>query len=150
MHHARPLAVLALVAAVSAPFAGAVLAKEMVNNPDVKARIDTMEQFRTHMKVLGNMAKGTLDYSPTQAAEAAAGVQAAAVTVAPLFEKEAHDPASDAKDAIWKDFAAFSAKAEALVEASIAIDTSSLEAVQASVQRVGVTCKSCHDDYKKD
>jgi cytochrome c556 len=151
MNPARPLVSLALAAALATLAAGTGLsAKEMVNNPAVKARIDAMESFRSHMKVLSNMAKGTLDYSPAQAAEAAAGVQAAAITVAPLFETEAHDPASNAKPGIWADFAAFSGKAEALVQAAAAIDAGSLEGVQASVERVGVTCKSCHDDYKKD
>lgn len=146
----RPFVSLVLGAALSAATASALLANPLVRNPEVKARIDAMESFRTHMKVLSNMAKGTLDYNPRQAAEAAAGVQAAAIVVTPLFTPEAQDPASNAKPGIWTNFADFTAKAEALVQAAAAIDAGSVEGVRASVERVGVTCKSCHDDYKKD
>mgnify|MGYP001209465346 CR=1 FL=1 len=136
---------LALVAS-----AGVAQAKLQAQNPAVKARIAGMEEFRTHMKVLGNMAKGTLDYNAAQAAEALAAMQAGALTIVPLFEANEADPASEAKPAIWSNFDDFKAEAEKLVAAAQGADVSSEAGVQAAVQAMGVTCKSCHDKYSDD
>ena len=128
--------------------AGVAQAKLQSHHPLVKARIANMETFRSNFAVLGNMAKGKLDFNATQAATAAALLRENAPKIVTTFEKEAHDPASETSDAVWVNFEDFAAKAERLVEAVNAIDTTSLDTLRDGAAQIGMACKSCHDDYK--
>lgn len=143
MKHSVKLLALALIC-----IAGVAQAKLQPHHPLVKARIANMESFRSNFSVLGNMAKGKLDFNATQAATAAALLRENAPKIVTTFETEAHDPASEAKDAVWSDFEDFAAKAAQMVEAVNAIDTSSLAVLREGVTQIGLACKACHDDYK--
>ncbi len=72
----------------------------------------------------------------------------AASTITTVFEPQETDPVSEAKPEIWASWDDFGTKADGLMSAATAIDTSSLEGVQAGMAGIGGACKACHTDYR--
>ncbi|RAP40816.1 hypothetical protein BYZ73_13470 [Rhodovulum viride] len=117
-------------------------------DPTVKARQEAMETIGKSMKTIADMAKGDAAFDSGAATAAAATIAETAAKVPGLFETPADDPESEAKPAIWTDFADFTEKSEALKAAASEADMASLDALRGSVGDIGKTCKSCHDDYR--
>jgi cytochrome c556 len=128
--------------------AGAAVAKDGVQDPAVKARMELMGAIAVNTKVLGQMAGGEAAFNADAAASAKANLAAAAAEVPAKFEPQATDPLSDAKPEVWTNWADFVTKSEALLAQAEALDTSSLESVQAGMAGIGGACKACHSVYK--
>jgi len=62
-------------------------------------------------------------------------------------------PSGDAEAAIWEDFADFTAKSDALAKEAEAFAKAAPNMKQDElggyIQKVGGTCKACHDSYRK-
>ena len=131
--------------------ASAALAHSGVSNPAVKARMHAMMQIADNTKILGAMAKGEAAFDADQARAAAAAIAAHAASVPTLFMAEEHDPKSEALPAIWQDFDTFGQRSEALaLAAAEAAGTIETEAdLKPALARIGGTCKSCHQDFRK-
>ncbi|MCE8513684.1 cytochrome c [Ruegeria pomeroyi] len=144
-----PLRPIPLVVALFA--ASAALAHSGVSNPAVKARMHAMMQIADNTKILGAMAKGDAPFDADQARAAAAAIAAHAASVPTLFMAEEHDPKSEALPAIWQDFDTFGQRSEALtLAAAEAAGTIETEAdLKPALARIGGTCKSCHQDFRK-
>lgn len=128
--------------------AGVAIAKEGVQDPTVKARMDLMATIGQNTKTLGDMAGGKAAFDASAAEAAKAALIAAAAEIPAKFEPEADDPVSEARPDIWMNMEGFVAKAKGLQDAVGAIDVSSLESVQAGMGNVGGACKSCHTDFR--
>lgn len=128
--------------------AGAAFAKDGVQDPTVKARMDLMGVIAANTKALGQMAGGEATFEAAAAATAKANLVAAAAEIPAKFEPQATDPVSDAKADVWTNWADFVTKSEALLVAAEALDTTSLESVQAGMGGIGGACKACHSVYK--
>ncbi|MCE8519392.1 cytochrome c [Ruegeria pomeroyi] len=131
--------------------ASAALAHSGVSNPAVKARMHAMMQIADNTKILGAMAKGEAPFDADEARAAAAAIAAHAASVPTLFMAEEHDPKSEALPAIWQDFDTFGQRSEALtLAAAEAAGTIETEAdLKPALARIGGTCKSCHQDFRK-
>lgn len=131
--------------------ASAALAHSGVSNPAVKARMHAMMQIADNTKILGAMAKGEAAFDADEARAAAAAIAAHAASVPTLFMAEEHDPKSEALPAIWQDFDTFGQRSEALtLAAAEAAGTIETEAdLKPALARIGGTCKSCHQDFRK-
>ncbi|MCA3449974.1 MAG: cytochrome c [Rhodobacter sp.] len=128
--------------------AGAAFAKEGVQDPAVKARMDLMGVIAANTKVLGEMAGGKVAFNAQAAATARANLTAAAAGIPAKFEPQATDPVSDAKPDIWTNWDDFLTKSETLLVQAEALDTTSLESIQAGMGGIGGSCKACHSAYK--
>lgn len=128
--------------------AGVAFAKEGVQDPTVKARMDLMGTIGMNTKTLGDMAGDKAAFDATAAAAAKAALMAAAADIPVKFETEADDPVAEARPDIWMNFDGFKEKAAALAAAATAIDVSSLEGVKAGMGAVGESCKGCHTDFR--
>jgi cytochrome c556 len=128
--------------------AGIAVAKEGVQDPTVKARMDLMGTIAMNTKTLGDMAGGKTAFSAEDAAAAKAALAAAAADIPAKFEPQATDPVSEAKPEIWTNWDDFVAKSEGLLKAAEALDTSSVETIQAGMGAIGGACKACHSDYR--
>ena len=128
--------------------AGAAFAKDGVQDPAVKARMELMGAIAANTKVLGQMAGGEAAFNADAAATAKANLAAAAAQIPAKFELQATDPVSDAKPDVWTNWADFVTKAETLLAQAEALDTTSLESVQAGMGGIGGACKACHSVYK--
>lgn len=128
--------------------AGVAVAKEGVQNPVVKTRMDTMGVVRANTGILGDMASGKAVFEADKATEAAAALAAAAATIPQVFEPNETDPVSEAKPEIWANFDDFTSKADALYKAAQSVDASSLETLKVGMGGVGNACKDCHTTYR--
>lgn len=128
--------------------AGVAIAKDGVQDPTVKARMDLMGTIGMNTKVLGDMAGGKAPFDATAADAAKVALAAAAAQIPAAFEVEADDPVSEARPDIWMNMEGFAEKAKGLETAAGAIDVSSLESVQAGMGAIGGSCKACHTDFR--
>ncbi|MCA3486101.1 MAG: cytochrome c [Rhodobacter sp.] len=128
--------------------AGTAFAKEGVQDPAVKARMELMGVIAANTKVLGEMAGGKATFNAQAAATAKANLAAAAAEIPAKFEPQATDPVSDAKSDIWTNWDDFLTKSETLLAQAEALDTTSLESIQAGMGGIGGACKACHSVYK--
>ena len=124
------------------------IAKEGVKDPIVKARQDLMATQGMNMKVLGGMAGGKVPFDAAAAEAAKAAIVATSTEIGAKFKPQATDPVTEAKPEIWTNWADFEAKAMALNAAATALDTSSLEGVQAGMEGLGGACGACHKAYR--
>ncbi|WP_022703234.1 c-type cytochrome [Pseudorhodobacter ferrugineus] len=128
--------------------AGIAIAKEGVQDPTVKARMDLMSTVGMNTKVLGDMAGGKAPFDASAAEAAKTALAAAAAQIPAAFEVEADDPVSEARPDIWMNMEGFVEKAKGLETAANAMDVSSLESVQAGMGAIGGSCKACHSDFR--
>lgn len=127
---------------------GAAVAKDGVQDPTVKARMELMETIGKNTKILGEMAGGKTAYDKSAAEAARDALAKAAVEIPASFEMEADDPVSEARPDIWMNWDAFTEKAKGLEDAVSAIDVASVEGIQAGMGAIGGACKSCHTDFR--
>lgn len=128
--------------------AGVAFAKEGVQDPTVKARMDLMDTVGANTKVLGDMAGGKAAYDATAAEAAKVALAAAAAQIPAAFETNVDDPVSEARPEIWMNMEGFVEKGKALETAAGAIDVSSVEGLQAGMGAIAGSCKSCHGDFR--
>ena len=126
----------------------AAFAHSGVKDPDVKARMHLMGQIGTATGVLGNMARGTLDYNAEAASQAREALIKGGNAIAEAFQTEAHDPKTEARPAIWENWPDFVAKAAVLEDAARAMDPGSLVGVRTGMGAIGKSCGGCHEDYR--
>ncbi len=128
--------------------AGVAIAKEGVEDPTVKARMDLMSTVGANTKVLGDMAGGKAPFDAAAAEAAKTALAAASTKIPTVFETEADDPVSEARPDIWMNMEGFVEKAKGLETAAGAMDVSSLESVQAGMGTLAGSCKACHSDFR--
>lgn len=128
--------------------AGVAIAKEGVQDPTVKARMDLMGTIGMNTKTLGDMAGGKADFDAAAAQAAKDAIIAASADIAAKFEPQATDPVAEAKPEIWTNWDDFVAKAGALNAAATALDASSLDGIKAGMGGIGGACKDCHSTYR--
>ncbi|MDP2081848.1 MAG: cytochrome c [Pseudotabrizicola sp.] len=128
--------------------AGVAVAKEGVQDPTVKARMDLMGTIGMNVKVLGDMATDKVAFDAAAALAAQEALVAASADIAAKFEPQATDPVAEAKPEIWTNWDDFVAKAGALNAAATSLDPASLDSVKAGMGAVGGTCRDCHSTYR--
>lgn len=126
---------------------GVVFAAD-ATDPNAKARQELMDTIGMNIKVLGDMAGGKAPFDAAAAGAAKEALVAAAAEIPAKFETQSTDPASKAKPEIWANWDKFKDEAGELGEAAEALDTTSLETVQAGLGNVGGVCKDCHTTYR--
>ncbi|MEX0286289.1 MAG: cytochrome c [Paracoccaceae bacterium] len=130
----------------------AALAHQGIQNAAVKARMDSMSAIATHMKTLGDMARGKATFDTALARHAAQGISLHAAEVPTLFEVPENDPKSEALPIIWTQFDDFEAKAVQMekVAADLATTLSEPDDLPAALKALGATCTSCHETYRQE
>ena len=128
--------------------AAGIAAAQDATNPAVIARKDLMKSNGASVKILGDMAGGKTGFDAAVAEAARAQLAGNAANIAARFEANEADPASKASPDVWTNWDDFVAKADALAAAAKAIDTSTVEGIQAGMAGVGGACKGCHTSYR--
>lgn len=128
--------------------AGVAVAKEGVQDPTVKARMDLMGTIGMNTKILGDMATDKVQFDATAALAAQQALVAASADIAAKFEPQATDPVAEAKPEIWTNWDDFVAKAGALNAAATAVDPTSLDGIKAGMGAIGGACRDCHTTYR--
>ena len=118
----------------------------------IKARQHLMEETRDGAKVIGGMLKGEKPFDAEAAMAALKTWKKTATEAGDLFpegSESGHD--TEAKSTIWSDRAGFNEKMAIFnteVDAAIAANPESLDALKAAAGPVFKSCKGCHDGYR--
>lgn len=111
---------------------------------------------RSNMGPLGGMAKGALPFDESVMETNAVRLEQLADMMGDYLSVDTRkfDVETGAKDEIWENFSDVETKVMALKTAAkglqSAVKTGDESAYRAAIGKIGASCKSCHDDYKKD
>lgn len=158
MNILKALAVAAVLAlpALTLPSLVAAQSDDEVREGALEARHGFMKMLGINMGQLAGMAKGEIPYDEAAASRAAANItalsqyDASSLFIDGTSTDEIQD--SEALPAIWQNREDFNAKFATLTEAA-AGSADAVKGGQGNVgpvlQKLGGSCKSCHDDYRK-
>ncbi len=140
-----------LALGVSLALGSAAAAHQGVQNPAVMARMNSMSAIADSVKVIGTMARGTLEFDADAARLAAIEIAAQAARTPALFEDREDDPKSEARAVIWTDFEDFVEKSNALEALALDISQTISEPsdLAPALSRLADNCKACHGDYRE-
>ena len=151
-----------VAAAVSAVMSGSVMAdvKEASSEKHAKAatqyRQAVFQLVRSNMGPLGGMAKGALPFDESVMETIAVRLEQLADMMGDYLAVDTRkfDVETGAKDEIWENFSDVEEKVMALKTAAqglqAAVNAGDESAYRGAIGKIGASCKSCHDDYKKD
>ncbi|MGI9417958.1 MAG: c-type cytochrome [Geminicoccaceae bacterium] len=120
----------------------------------MKERMDLMKGMGDAMKVMGAMFKNEAPFEPAIVAEKASFLRDHAGSIGKLTPEGSNDHPSEALPAIWQAWSDYVASADELAEesaklAAIAGDGADLDEARAQYLKLGKTCGSCHDRFRK-
>lgn len=111
---------------------------------------------RSNMGPLGGMAKGALPFDESVMQTNAVRLEQLADMMGDYLAVDTRkfDVETGAKDEIWDTFSDVEKKVMALKTAAqglqAAVKAGDESAYRGAIGKIGASCKSCHDDYKKD
>lgn len=111
---------------------------------------------RSNMGPLGGMAKGALPFDESVMETNAVRLEQLADMMGDYLSVDTRkfDVETGAKDKIWDNFSDVETKVMALKTAAqglqAAVKAGDESAYRGAIGIIGASCKSCHDDYKKD
>ena len=134
----------------------AVPAQAQFDKPEdaIKYRKAVMTLQSAHFGRIAAMASGRVPFDAAAAVENATILET--VTRLPLagFTPGSDKGETRAKPEVWTDMAKFKATGDKLngeaIKLLAAAKAGNLDNIKAAVGSVGGTCKSCHDDFRKD
>lgn len=112
--------------------------------------------IRSNMGPLGGMAKGALPFDESVMMTNAVRLEQLADMMSDYLKVDTRkfDVDTDTKDALWDNFSDVETKIAALKDASVglqaAVKSGDKDSYRNAIGSIGASCKSCHDDYKKD
>lgn len=121
-----------------------------------KYRQSVFQLVRSNMGPLGGMAKGALPFDESVMQKNAVRLEQLATMMGDYLavDTREYNVETGAKDAIWENFSDVETKVAALKTAAqglqAALDAGDKSAYRGAIGKIGASCKSCHDDYKKD
>ena len=129
-----------------------ITAAALAGSDPIKARQHLMEDTRDAAKVIGGMLKGKQPFDADAAMAALKTWKKTATEAGDLFpegSETGHD--TEAKATIWSDRDGFNdamEKFDTAVDAAIAANPDSLDALKATADPVFKACKGCHEGYR--
>ncbi|WP_404378380.1 c-type cytochrome [Caenispirillum salinarum] len=159
MIRSRP--VLALMPGLMIAGAGVLVALPAASHtkgapPLVEERQAAMKDMKDAMKVLVPMVKGEAPFNAAHAAEAAAVIHGVSTRIPDFYPPEStYYERGHALPAVWEEPQAFRDSAAGALEAAAALreavdGAGEADAIAPAVKEVAETCRTCHDDFKKD
>lgn len=152
----RTLAGTALLATMT----GSAFAAEAVSEKHAEAAVEYRQSLfqlvKSNMGPLGGMAKGAIPYNEEVMMTNAVRLEQLADMMVDYLSVDTRkfDVDTGAKDAIWENFPNVEEKVSALKTAAAnlqsVVEAGDESEYRSAIGNVGASCKSCHDDYKKD
>lgn len=146
--------------ALLATMAGSALAAEAVSEKHAEAAVEYRQSLfqlvKSNMGPLGGMAKGAIPYDEKVMMTNAVRLEQLADMMVDYLAVDTRkfNVETGAKDAIWENFPNVKEKVSALKTAAAnlqsVVEAGDESEYRSAIGNVGASCKSCHDDYKKD
>lgn len=134
--------------------------KPAMSEKHAKAMVDYRQSVYTllgsNMAPLGGMAKGAIEYDAQAMQTHGMRIEQLAAMLRDYLYVDTRDfeVETGAKDNLWDNYEDVTAKIDALADAARTLQQIAQKGEQdkyrQAIADVGASCKSCHDDYKKD
>lgn len=119
----------------------------------IKYRQKAMSSQGGHMGAMAQIVRGKVSY-PDHMKAHAVGVVGVAAHIKSMFPEGSDFGETEAKMAIWDNWADFEKAADETQEAAdalvVAVDSGDEAAIGKAFKNLGDSCKGCHEDFKKE
>jgi cytochrome c556 len=140
-----------ILSAVAMALPSGVAAQDDEATPETEYRIALMTSLQNHMRALGALVAGDVDYAGHVQAHASA-VHGIATMAADAFPAGTAGPGSRSSDAIWENWDSFVEKLQVLQTGAAALDAAAQSGDMAALEdargQVGGSCRGCHTDFR--
>ena len=122
-----------------------------VKDKNVKERMMLMKAMADNTKLIGQMLKKQTPFELTEVKRALEQLSSLSLQTPTVFEVNATDPKSEAKQNIWDEFDEFTKLSNELAKntSELAILVENIDDLRPTLMKVSEGCKACHSKYRE-
>ena len=122
-----------------------------VKDKNVKERMMLMKAMANNTKRIGQMLKKQTPFELTEVKLALEQLSSLSLQTPTVFEVNATDPKSEAKQNIWDEFDEFTRLSNELAKntSELAILVEDIDDLRPTLMKVSEGCKACHSKYRE-
>ena len=122
-----------------------------VKDKNVKERMMLMKTMANNTKLIGKMLKKQTPFELNEVRRALEKLSYLSLQTPKVFEVNATDPKSEAKQNIWDEFDEFTKLSNELAKntSELAILVESIDDLRPTLMKVSEGCKACHSKYRE-
>jgi len=145
------LKILKLFALSSFLISSIAFAHSGVKDKNVKERMMLMKAMADNTKLIGQMLKKQKPFELSEVKRALEQLASLSLQTPTVFEVNATDPKSEAKQNIWDEFDEFTKLSNELAKntSELAILVENIDDLSPTLMKVSEGCKACHSKYRE-
>ena len=122
-----------------------------VKDKNVKERMMLMKAMADNTKIIGQMLKKQTPFELNEVKIALEKLSSLSLQTPAVFEVNATDPKSEAKENIWDEFDEFTKLSNELAKntSELAILVENIDDLRPTLMKVSEGCKACHSKYRE-
>ena len=122
-----------------------------VKDQNVKERMLLMKAMAENTKLIGQMLKKQTPFELNEVKRALEQLSSLSLQTPTVFEINATDPKSEAKQNIWDEFDEFTKLSNELAKSTseLAILVEDVDDLRPTLMKVSEGCKACHSNYRE-
>ena len=122
-----------------------------VKDKNVKERMMLMKAMADNTKLIGQMLKKQKPFELSEFKQALEQLASLSLQTPTVFEVNATDPKSEAKQNIWDEFDEFTKLSNELAKntSELAILVENIDDLRPTLMKVSEGCKACHSKYRE-
>ena len=122
-----------------------------VKDQNVKERMLLMKAMAENTKLIGQMLKKQTPFELNEVKRALEQLSSLSLQTPTVFEINATDPKSEAKQNIWDEFDEFTKLSNELAKSTseLAIIIEDVDDLRPTLMKVSEGCKACHSNYRE-
>ena len=122
-----------------------------VKDKNVKERMMLMKAMADNTKLIGQMLKKQTPFELNEVKQALEKLSSLSLQTPTVFEVNATDPKSEAKENIWNEFDEFTKLSNELAKntSELAILVENIDDLRPTLMKVSEGCKACHSKYRE-
>ena len=122
-----------------------------VKDQNVKERMLLMKAMAENTKLIGQMLKKQTPFELNEVKRALEQLSSLSLQTPKVFEVNATDPKSEAKQNIWDEFDEFTKLSNELAKSTseLAILVEDVDDLRPTLMKVSEGCKACHSNYRE-
>ena len=143
--------ILKLLALSSFLISSIAFAHSGVKDKNVKERMMLMKAMADNTKLIGQMLKKQKPFELSEVKRALEQLASLSLQTPTVFEVNATDPKSEAKQNIWDEFDEFTKLSNELAKntSELAILVENIDDLRPTLMKVSEGCKACHSKYRE-
>ena len=122
-----------------------------VKDQNVKERMLLMKAMAENTKLIGQMLKKQTPFELNEVKRALEQLSSLSLQTPTVFEINATDPKSEAKQNIWDEFDEFTKLSDDLAKSTseLAMLVEDIDDLRPTLMKVSEGCKACHSNYRE-